>query len=80
MIDTTILRDIISTKMPFGKYKEKYIYELPETYLIWFRNKGLPNGRLGILLETMYEIRLNGLEELIYKSIEHIAKEKSICK
>ncbi|PIV61787.1 MAG: hypothetical protein COS14_03985, partial [Bacteroidetes bacterium CG02_land_8_20_14_3_00_31_25] len=27
--------------------------------------KGFPKGRLGILLETMYEIELNGLNELL---------------
>lgn len=51
--------------MPFGKYKGYMICELPEPYLVWYYNKGFPKGKLGILLHTMYEIRLNGLEGLL---------------
>lgn len=60
-----ILLDLKSTPMPFGKYKGVLIYKLPEYYLIWFKNKGFPEGKLGMLLNTMYEIRLNGLEDLL---------------
>lgn len=61
----SILLDIIKTKMPFGKYKEKLVCDLPESYLVWFKQKGFPKGKLGMMLETMYEIRLNGLEYLL---------------
>ncbi|MFY0605243.1 MAG: DUF3820 family protein [Cyclobacteriaceae bacterium] len=60
-----ILNDLIKTKMPFGKYKGRLICDLPEPYLVWFHSKGIPEGKLGMLLNTMYEIRLNGLEEII---------------
>ncbi len=60
-----ILNDLIRTKMPFGKYKGRLICDLPEPYLVWFHSKGMPQGKLGMLLSTMYEIRLNGLEEII---------------
>jgi len=59
------LLDLIKFKMPFGKYKDWPIADLPESYLIWFHQKGLPPGKLGQLLGTMYEIRLNGLEYLL---------------
>jgi len=52
-------------RMPFGKYAQRRIIDLPETYLIWFRRKGLPKGELGRLLEAAYEIKLNGLTHLI---------------
>jgi uncharacterized protein (DUF3820 family) len=52
-------------KMPFGKYKDRLLCDLPETYLVWFHSKGFPPGKLGELLGTMYEIRLNGLEYLL---------------
>jgi len=52
-------------KMPFGKYKDRLLCDLPETYLVWFHSKGFPAGKLGELLGTMYEIRLNGLEYLL---------------
>ena len=51
--------------MPFGKYKGRFICDLPEAYLVWFYAKGMPEGKLGMLLNTMYEIKLNGLEDLI---------------
>jgi len=51
--------------MPFGKYKGWLICDLPESYLVWFHRQGFPEGKLGVLLSTMYEIRLNGLEYLL---------------
>lgn len=64
-MDQNILMDLVSKKMPFGKYKNKLICDIPEHYLIWFKRKGFPEGKLGVWLETMYEIRLNGLEHLL---------------
>lgn len=51
--------------MPFGKYKGVLICNLPEPYLVWYYQKGFPQGKLGMLLATMYEIKLNGLEYLL---------------
>ena len=51
-------------RMPFGRYKDRLLIDLPEEYIIWFRQKGLPAGELGMMLETVYEIKLNGLEYL----------------
>ncbi|MFB6317029.1 DUF3820 family protein [Saccharicrinis sp. FJH54] len=56
---------LANTRMPFGKYKNRYLVDLPEPYLVWFRQKGFPEGKLGNLLKEMYEIKVNGLEELI---------------
>lgn len=53
--------------MPFGKYQGKYLIELPEHYLVWYRTKGFPPGKLGTQLEQILEIKTNGLEPLIYK-------------
>jgi uncharacterized protein (DUF3820 family) len=60
-----ILLDIVNTKMPFGKYKDWLICNLPESYLVWFKQQGFPKGKLGMMLQTMYEIKLNGLEYLL---------------
>ncbi|WP_316741669.1 DUF3820 family protein [Pedobacter antarcticus] len=60
-----ILNTLISQTMPFGKYKGKLYCDLPESYLVWFHQQGFPEGKLGELLGTMYEIRLNGLEYLL---------------
>jgi len=53
------------TKMPFGKYEGKYLIDLPEYYVVWYSNKGFPKGELGEQLQLIYELKLNGLEELI---------------
>ena len=63
--NSDILMFIVTTRMPFGKYKDKLICDLPVTYLEWFQRKGFPKGKLGMLLQTMYEIQLNGLEDLL---------------
>ena len=60
-----ILNKLISQTMPFGKYKGRLYCDLPESYLVWFHQQGFPEGKLGELLGTMYEIRLNGLEYLL---------------
>jgi hypothetical protein len=55
---------LAATKMPFGKYKGVRLVDLPEPYLVWFSQKGFPEGKLGKLLQAVYEIKLNGLEYL----------------
>jgi len=52
-------------KMPFGKYKDYFLCDLPVSYLEWFQRKGFPRGKLGVLLGTIYEIKINGLTYLL---------------
>ena len=52
-------------KMPFGKYQGVPLIDLPEPYVVWYYDKGLPKGELGQLLSELYEIKLNGLESLV---------------
>ncbi|WP_227006020.1 DUF3820 family protein [Marinifilum sp. N1E240] len=56
---------LIQMRMPFGKYKGRYLIDLPEPYLVWFREKGFPPGKLGEMMASMYEIKLNGLEGML---------------
>jgi uncharacterized protein (DUF3820 family) len=65
LTDPNILTEIVKMQMPFGKFKGILICDLPVSYLEWFHRKGFPQGRLGTLLQTMYEIRLNGLQYLL---------------
>lgn len=60
-----LLLQLVAMKMPFGKYKDRLLCDLPIAYLEWFQRKGFPTGKLGMLLQTIYEIKLNGLEDLL---------------
>lgn len=52
-------------RMPFGKYKDRWLSELPEAYLCWFQRKGWPQGELGLQLASMLEIATNGQCDLL---------------
>ena len=65
--DPNILKKLVTMEMPFGKYKGTLLCDLPVFYLEWFKRKGFPQGKLGVMLETVYEIKLNGLEDLLHK-------------
>ncbi|MFO0495609.1 MAG: DUF3820 family protein [Flavobacteriia bacterium] len=61
---------LANMKMPFGKYKGYFLVNLPEPYLVWFKNKGFPPGKLGEQLTIIHEIKMNGLEGLLYPLIK----------
>ncbi len=63
--DSKILREIVVTPMPFGRFQGRCLDSLPVSYLEWLARKGFPSGRLGELLQTIYEIKINGLEYLL---------------
>lgn len=63
--DPKLLEELMTYRMPFGKYKGQRIIELPTFYLEWFATKGFPPGKLGMMLSTMHVIRTNGLEHLL---------------
>ncbi len=60
-----LIKELVTMRMPFGKYQGKLLCDLPEHYLVWYHSKGFPAGKLGMLLHTLYEIKLNGLEYLL---------------
>ncbi|MEC5157495.1 DUF3820 family protein [Chryseobacterium sp. MP_3.2] len=64
-LNTEILKEICEVKMPFGKYKDIILADLPINYLEWFQRQGMPKGKLGMQLSTIYEIKLNGLMDLL---------------
>lgn len=63
--DQNFLIKLAHTKMPFGKYEGRFLIDLLEYYVVWYHNKGFPKGQLGLMLQTVYELKLNGLEDII---------------
>lgn len=74
--DPELLVQLVTMEMPFGKYKGIKLSELPMFYLEWFQRNGFPKGKLGIRLETIYEIKLNGLESLL-EPLKKQARERN---
>ena len=78
-IDPELLIQLARVRMPFGRYKDRILCDLPEPYLAWFHRNGFPSGKLGILLETLYDIKVNGLEyhlKTFREKQENTSKEK----
>ncbi len=65
MYDRSFLIKLVQAKMPFGRYKNRYITQLPVNYLEWFARKGFPKGMLGQYLSTMFEVKTNGLDDIL---------------
>ncbi len=67
--DPARLLELLERRMPFGKYEGMRLIDLPQPYLVWFAQKGLPKGRLGEALALCLEVKHNGLEPLV-RSLE----------
>lgn len=66
---------LTKAKMPFGKYANRRLVEIPEEYFLWFAQKGFPAGELGKLMEMMLELKINGLEYLIHEFPDQPTKD-----
>lgn len=76
-IKPEILKEICIVQMPFGKYKNTVLADLPVSYLEWFvRNGGFPKGKLGMQLSTIYEIKINGLMDLLVPIRKMVVENK----
>ena len=64
-MDPEQLEKLVTTVMPYGKYKGRLLADLPGHYLNWFAREGFPRGELGRLLALMQEIDHNGLSPLL---------------
>jgi uncharacterized protein (DUF3820 family) len=57
------LADLAHYRMPFGRYRNRYLYDLPLEYLQWFQQKGgFPAGRLGELMAFVCHTKTDGAE------------------
>jgi len=64
-MNTEYLQLLLVREMPYGKYKGRFIADLPGQYLNWFARKGFPPGEIGALLALMQELDHNGLSSLL---------------
>jgi uncharacterized protein (DUF3820 family) len=49
-------------RMPFGKFKDRPLYDIPAEYLCWFEQRGWPEGDLGRLLWLVLEAKREGAD------------------
>ena len=64
-----LLIEIGETWIPFGRFgPNNYpprgvpIMDLPPEYLVWFKERGFPKGRLGELLEAVCDLKEVGMD------------------
>lgn len=67
------LDDLLRYRMPFGRYEGAFIDELPYEYLHWFeeRGGGFPRGRLGELMNFVYQTKSVGAE-MVFAELKKI--------
>ena len=63
--EAAILNKLVTVRMPFGKYKNRLLCDLPAFYLEWFASKGFPEGKLGTYLSLLHTIKTNGLDHIL---------------
>ncbi len=68
------LTEIVGTFMPFGRFgPAKFpphgvpLFDLPVEYLSWFAARGWPRGRLGELLRSVHQLKVDGCDEIFDK-------------
>lgn len=62
--DYPALLELSRMRMPYGRYRGRRLIDLPEPYVVWYARHGFPEGKLGVMLQSAYEIKVNGLEFL----------------
>ena len=65
-LNPELLPLLVQQKMPFGKFEGRLLADLPISYLEWFARKGFPEGKLGMLLQTVHVIKSNGLDDILF--------------
>lgn len=63
--DAERLRELVTWRMPFGRYEGRILIDLPQAYLVWFNHQGWPRGKLGEAMALALEVKHNGLEHLL---------------
>ena len=64
-INREVLEQLLTATMPYGRFEGTPLLDLPEPYVVWFKQQGFPEGALGTQLAAVYEIKVYGLEALL---------------
>lgn len=64
-INAEELDALVQQEMPYGRFKGYKLIDLPEPYVVWFKQQGFPDGELGRRLAAVYEIKVYGLEAML---------------
>ena len=59
------LVEMVLTKMPFGQFEDTALCNLPLSYLEALNGIGFPSGKLGMLLQTLHEMKLDGSDKIL---------------
>ena len=66
-----LLAEIGMVRMPYGMFGPKHypptgvpLIDLPPEYLVWFKMRGFPKGRLGELMAHVCEIKEVGMDQV----------------
>lgn len=66
-----LLGEAMTWHMPFGKYGPEHypprgvrLYDLSAEYLGWFKQRGFPKGKLGQMMELVYEAKIHGADDV----------------
>jgi len=52
-----VVEALATWTMPFGKYKNYRLIDLPLFYLAWFEQRGYPEGKLGYLMKAVHDAK-----------------------
>lgn len=77
-LDPNFILRLVRAKMPFGKYKDRYIVDIPVHYLEFLARDGFKDDTLGQYLSTMHEIKINGIEKVLEPFIRERRYQDSI--
>ncbi|WP_413112275.1 DUF3820 family protein [Thaumasiovibrio sp. DFM-14] len=66
------LVELANSVIPFGKYKGRYLVDVPEEYLLWFERKGFPDNQLGIKMAFMLELKRQGAEQVLQPLVRRV--------
>lgn len=74
--DPAKLIELVRATMPFGKYAGWPLVRIPEEYFLWFKDRGFPAGKLGEQMQSMLEIKINGLEPLLDELSRRLSRDE----